>query len=46
MGDRNRNEAGRELIGFADVVAVHAQNIEKFKDRPSTASPPGSSDLS
>ena len=42
----NRDKAGWKLIGFPGVVAVHAQNIDKFKDRKFTATPLGIADLS
>ena len=42
----NRNKAGWKMIGFPGVVAMHAQNIEKFKDRKYTANPLSISDMS
>ena len=42
----NRDKAGWKLIGFPGVVATHAQNIEKYKDKPFPAKPLGISDLS
>jgi gluconate 2-dehydrogenase gamma chain len=42
----NRDKAGWKLIGFPGVVAVHAQNIEKYKDKPFPAKPLGIADLS
>ena len=42
----NRNKAGWKMIGFPGVVAVHAQNIEKFRDKKFTAEPLSISDLS
>ena len=29
----NRNKAGWKLIGFPGIIAVHAQNVEKFRDK-------------
>src|SRR5450830_73355 len=37
----NRNKAGWKLIGFPGVVAVHYQNVEKFRDKKYTADPLG-----
>ena len=42
----NRNKAGWKMIGFPGVVAVHAQNIDKFRDKKFTAEPLSISDLS
>lgn len=42
----NRNKAGWRMIGFPGVVAVHAQNIAKFRDRKYTAEPKSIADLS
>jgi gluconate 2-dehydrogenase gamma chain len=42
----NRDKAGWKMIGFPGVIAVHAQNIEKFKDRKFTANPLGIADMS
>jgi gluconate 2-dehydrogenase gamma chain len=42
----NRNKAGWKLIGFPGVVAVHYQNVEKFRDRKYTADPLGIADMS
>ncbi len=42
----NRDKAGWKMIGFPGVIAVHAQNIEKFKDKKFTANPLGIADLS
>ena len=42
----NRNKAGWKMIGFPGAVAVHAQNVEKFRDRRYTADPLGISDMS
>ena len=42
----NRDKAGWKMIGFPGIIAVHAQNIEKFKDRKYTANPIGIADMS
>jgi gluconate 2-dehydrogenase gamma chain len=42
----NRNKAGWRMIGFPGVVAVHAQNIEKFRDKKYVVEPLSISDLS
>lgn len=42
----NRNKAGWKMIGFPGVVAVHAQNIDKFRDKKYTVEPLSISDLS
>jgi gluconate 2-dehydrogenase gamma chain len=42
----NRNKAGWKMIGFPGVVAVHAQNIEKFRDKKYTVEPLSIADLS
>jgi gluconate 2-dehydrogenase gamma chain len=42
----NRDKAGWKLIGFPGVVATHAQNVEKFKDKKYTAPILGIADLS
>jgi hypothetical protein len=34
------------MIGFPGVVAVHAQNIEKFRDKKYSVEPLSISDLS
>jgi gluconate 2-dehydrogenase gamma chain len=33
----NRNKAGWKIIGFPGVIAVHYQNVEKFRDKKYTA---------
>ena len=33
----NKNKAGWKLIGFPGVIAVHYQNVEKYRDRKYTA---------
>ena len=43
----NRNKAGWKLIGFPGAIAVHRENIEKYKDRKFPADAPlGISDMS
>lgn len=42
----NRNKAGWKLIGFPGVIAVHAQNIGKFRDKKYTVDPLSISDMS
>ena len=42
----NRNKAGWKLIGFPGVIAVHYQNVEKFRDRKYTVDPLSISDMS
>lgn len=42
----NRNKVGWRMIGFPGVVAVHQQNIVKFRGRKFTAEPKSISDLS
>ena len=42
----NRNKAGWRMIGFPGVVAVHAQNIEKFRDKKYTVEPLSIADMS
>jgi len=42
----NRNKAVWKMIGFPGVVAVHAQNIEKFRDKRYVVEPLGIADLS
>jgi gluconate 2-dehydrogenase gamma chain len=33
----NRNKAGWKLIGFPGVIAVHRENVEKYRDKKYTA---------
>jgi gluconate 2-dehydrogenase gamma chain len=33
----NRNKAGWKMIGFPGIIAVHYQNVEKFRDQRYTA---------
>lgn len=42
----NRNKAGWKMIGFPGVVAVHAQNIEKFRDKRYVVEPVSIADMS
>jgi gluconate 2-dehydrogenase gamma chain len=42
----NRNKAGWKLVGFPGVIAVHEQNIEKFRDKAFVANPVSISDMS
>jgi len=42
----NRNKAGWKLIGFPGAIAVHRENIEKFKDKPFPNDPVSIADMS
>jgi gluconate 2-dehydrogenase gamma chain len=42
----NRNKAGWKLLGFPGVIAVHAQNVEKFLDKKYTSPVSSISDMS
>ena len=42
----NRNKAGWKIIGFPGVIAVHYQNVEKFRDKKYTADPISIADMS
>jgi gluconate 2-dehydrogenase gamma chain len=42
----NRNKAGWKMIGFPGVIAVHYQNIEKFRDKKYSVEPVGIADMS
>lgn len=42
----NRNKAGWKLLGFPGVIAVHYQNVEKFRDKKYTVDPTSISDMS
>ena len=35
----NRNKAGWKMIGFPGVIAVHRENIEKYRDKKFPADP-------
>lgn len=42
----NRDKAGWKMIGFPGVIAVHYQNIEKYRDKKYSVDPVGISDMS
>ena len=42
----NRNKAGWNLIGFPGIIAVHYQNVEKYRDKPYVVKPVSISDMS
>jgi gluconate 2-dehydrogenase gamma chain len=42
----NRNKAGWKMIGFPGAIAVHRENIEKFKDKPFPNNPVSIADMS
>src|SRR6266540_3640170 len=42
----NRNKAGWRLIGFPGAIAVHRENVEKFRDKKFPADPVGIADMS
>ena len=42
----NRNKAGWKLIGFPGAIAVHRENIEKYKDKKFPSDPLSISDMS
>jgi gluconate 2-dehydrogenase gamma chain len=42
----NRNKAGWKMIGFPGVIAVHYQNVEKFRDKKYSVDPVSISDMS
>jgi len=42
----NRNKAGWRLIGFPGAIAVHRENIEKYRDKKFPADPVGIADMS
>jgi gluconate 2-dehydrogenase gamma chain len=42
----NRDKAGWKMIGFPGVVAVHAQNVEKYRDKRYVVNPLGIADMS
>jgi gluconate 2-dehydrogenase gamma chain len=42
----NRNKAGWKLLGFPGAIAVHHQNVEKFRDKPFPTDPLGIADMS
>jgi gluconate 2-dehydrogenase gamma chain len=42
----NRDKAGWKMIGFPGVIAVHHQNVEKYRDRKYVVDPVGIGDMS
>ena len=42
----NRNKAGWAIIGFPGVIAVHRDNVEKYRGKPFPNKPLGISDMS
>jgi gluconate 2-dehydrogenase gamma chain len=42
----NRNKAGWKLIGFPGAIAVHRENVEKFRDKPFPSNPVSIADMS
>jgi gluconate 2-dehydrogenase gamma chain len=42
----NRDKAGWRLIGFPGVIAVHRENVEKFRDKKFPSDPVGIADMS
>jgi gluconate 2-dehydrogenase gamma chain len=42
----NRNKAGWKLIGFPGVIAVHRENVEKYRDKKFPADPVSIADMS
>jgi gluconate 2-dehydrogenase gamma chain len=42
----NRDKAGWRLIGFPGVIAVHRENVEKFRDKPFPTDPLSIADMS
>jgi len=42
----NRNKAGWKLIGFPGAIAVHRENVEKYRDKPFPNDPVGIADMS
>jgi gluconate 2-dehydrogenase gamma chain len=42
----NRNKAGWKIIGFPGVIAVHRENVEKYKDKPFPSDPVSIADMS
>src|SRR3984893_15287381 len=42
----NRNKAGWRLIGFPGAIAVHRENVEKYRDKPFPADPVSIADMS
>ena len=42
----NRDKAGWKMIGFPGVIAVHYQNVDKYRDKKYTVDPIGIADMS
>jgi gluconate 2-dehydrogenase gamma chain len=42
----NRNKAGWKMLGFPGVIAVHYQNVEKFRDKQYKVDPVSIQDMS
>ena len=42
----NRNKAGWKLIGFPGAIAVHRENVEKYRDKKFPSDPVGIADMS
>ena len=42
----NRDKAGWRMIGFPGVIAVHRENVEKYRDKKYTADPVSIADMS
>ena len=42
----NRGKAGWKMIGFPGVIAVHHQNVEKYRDKKYSVDPVGIADMS
>ena len=42
----NRNKAGWKLIGFPGAIAVHRENVEKYRDKKFPTNPVSISDMS
>ncbi len=42
----NRNKAGWRMLGFPGAIAVHRDNIEKYRDKEFPTDPVGIADMS
>ena len=42
----NRNKAGWKMIGFPGAIAVHRDNVAKYRDKPYTVDPVSIADMS
>jgi gluconate 2-dehydrogenase gamma chain len=42
----NRNKAGWKLIGFPGAIAVHRENVERYRDKEFPNTPLGIADMS